>query len=338
MIAFFEQIFSASNLRMDATQVDAVKYFYLLHERIHKHYFFSQPEKMGLYLWGGVGRGKTIMMDAFFQLVAKPKVRLHYHELLQQLLNQLKQHENKDNPMQSVIDEMAQSAQVIFFDDLHLHDIADGTLWQGVFNNALKNNIFLVITSNYHPDTLLNIPGYQFKIRPVLESMKQKMDIFQLDHGEDYRYRQLNSDNEACRNLTEQSLATLFQQLKLPNKTVKLNGQLTIQKRPIHYLKQWDKGVWFDFEAICGTNRSYRDYLDLCLDYDCFYISNISAEIVEERMWIQRFVWLIDVLYDKNKTLYIASDEPLLELLDQVPKSLDLPRTKSRLTQMLFIK
>ncbi len=334
----FNDLFAKQGHQIDPIQQQAVAHFQTLYDNIHR-FSFQHPEKMGLYLWGGVGRGKTLMMNAFFEQLQRKYSRLHYHELSENLLNALKQFDTTENPMQSVLRDFAAKSKVLGLDDLHIHDIADGKLWQGVFQNALQNKLFLIITSNYHPDQLLNIPGYQFKIRPVLEAMKQRMDIFNLDGGTDYRFVQHDSKKHEPHLFTEMELDMLFAQKESSNNNIDSNGTLTINQRAIDFIKKGTQSIWFDYNALCATNRSYRDYLKLSDNFSHFFLSGITAESIADKVWLQRFIWLIDILYDRNITLYLSCSDHIITLIDDnKPRNMpDLSRMKSRLNQMLYL-
>ncbi len=331
----FEDLFAQKGIVMDEQQQRAIVHLDVLLKTIHSSNSFQKNQSIGVYLWGGVGRGKTMIMNAFFQKLKRKKIRLHYHELLQQLLNQLKIFDKTDNPMDSVIHQLADNAKVLCIDDLHIHDIVDGTLWQGVYQNAVKRKLFLVITSNYHPDKLLDIPGYQFKIRPVLDAMKQNMEIIQLDAGVDYRYQKLENP-PSTRNMQDEALDAIFAQL-IDNEITVQNGVITIQHRPIQYLRKNEKIIWFEFDEICGSIRSYRDYLDLSDAFSTFFVSGINEENIQDPIWLKRFIWLVDILYDRNIPFYLGSSEPVLNLIKKAPSIVDFDRTKSRLKQMLFL-
>jgi cell division protein ZapE len=331
----FQQKFSLylqeKNIQLDPQQQKAIPKLQNLYHSIQQK---KQSSYCGVYLWGGVGTGKTLLMDAFYNTIESPKIRLHHHELFKNLMNDLKKFKDSEYPLEASIESFSQSVKLACFDDLHLNDIADAKLWQGVFEQAQKNNLLMIITSNTPPHKLMDTPGYREKIKPLLTMMQNQLEIIEIDAGVDYRTIE---DNKKIHNLSallpENHLSALYSELtKTPFENFS-PVSLNIQNRSVNCLYNKEKTIFFTLKQLCGTIRSYLDYLELSEKFDCIVITDINPKILTNPLSLQRFIWLIDVIYDKNKRFFIISNQNPIPLLQQ-QNNPNIKRTISRLKQL----
>lgn len=305
-----------------------------LYQHIHTHHS-TKSTYQGFYLWGGVGTGKTTLMDLFYSFADVPKVRLHHHELFKKLMHDLHQYKHSSYPLEASIQAFTKQYQLACFDDLHLNDIADAKLWQGVFEQAQKNGLMMLITSNTHPQNLLDTPGFREKIQPLLDSMQHRLKVIQLDNGIDYRTQQtVHKISQHSAYLPTKQLNTLYYHLMQQPYKHTHTQSIRIQNRTMYCHSHHHKTIVFTLKQLCATKRSYTDYIELCERFNCLVIIAFEDKIFTNPLSLQRFIWLIDILYDKhNRCFMIADNHPINYLHTQ--QHPDLARTLSRLKQML---
>ena len=318
------------NIQLDSQQQKVIPELQQLYKLIES----KKPAYAGIYLWGGVGTGKTLLMDALYHITAAPKIRLHHHELFKNLMNNLHQYKNAPYPLEASIQNFTKQYRLACFDDLHLNDIADAKLWQGVFTQAQKANLSMLITSNTHPANLMDTPSYREKIQPLLELMQQQLHIINVDAGIDYRSMQCHkktASHSAC--LPEKQFEALYYEFNHQQYSPQSTSTLQIQNRSIACIAYQEKAIFFTLQQICGSTRSYADYIELTEYFECIVITQFDASIIANPLSLQRFIWLIDIIYDKNTRFFITTDNDPIKLLQQQQHP-DLNRTISRLTQL----
>lgn len=289
----------------------------------------------GVYFWGGVGRGKSFLMDCFFDAVPyRRKRRVHFHAFMQQVHDALKKHKAEADPLSKVADELAASARLLCFDEFHVSDIADAMILGRLVDALFERGVVLVATSNYPPDGLYPNGLQRQNFLPTIELLKKQLEVFELDAGIDYRLRSLERmDIYMVPNgpAADAKLAEDYRQIcgePCPP------GPLTILGRTLITRDRSLGAAWFDFEALCSGPRSQNDYLELARRYHTMLISDVPKMGREHANEARRFTWLVDVLYDFRVKLILSAEVEADQLYTEGPNANEFVRTVSRLIEM----
>jgi cell division protein ZapE len=291
----------------------------------------------GLYIWGGVGRGKTYLMNMFYQqLPTQKKRRLHFHRFMQWIHEELEQQEGVTDPLHSIAKKMAEDVCILCLDEMHVIDITDAMLLNRLFTYLFEAGIVLVTTSNSEPDALYKDGLQRERFLPAIALLKQYTKVLEMDSGVDYRLRTLErravyfllSDP-----LAEQQLADYYQQLS----GITLHEERTniiINKRSIQVKKWADSIVWFDFMALCNTPRSTDDYMQIGRIFQTVLISAIPIMDSTRDDVARRFVNMIDVFYDLQVNVIVSAEAEPEQLYQATQLAVEFKRTVSRLREM----
>jgi cell division protein ZapE len=290
----------------------------------------------GMYLWGGVGIGKTFLMDCFYHtLPIANKIRLHFHQFMSFVHVELKKHQGKKEPLQLIAAELAQKAQVLCFDEFFVSDIADAMLLGRLLEALFAEGVCLVTTSNVEPDELYKNGLQRQHFLPAIALLKQGVEVLHLTGDTDYRLRHLKHagvfyipNDESAQNNMEKSFSLLS------NNEPALTDDLELFERKIPVIKQTSELVWFDFKVICGIPRSQEDYLALAHKYSTIFVSDLPILPPQSRDKISLFIKLVDVLYDARRRLVISAEAPMEKIYVQGRLSFEYTRTLSRLQEM----
>ena len=289
----------------------------------------------GVYFWGGVGRGKSFIMDAFYESVPyRRKRRVHFHAFMHEVHESLKRHKQESDPLMQVAADIAKATRLLCFDEFHVSDIADAMILGRLFASLFDQGVVVVTTSNYPPDNLYPNGLQRHLFLPTIDLLKKNLDVLEVDTGVDYRLRTLESietflvpsDGAAHNKMKADFVEIAGSEGKA--------GIIRVQERDIQVVRQAPGVVWFDFAALCGGARSQNDYLELAQEHHTLMLSNmpkLSKELASEA---RRFTWLIDVLYDHRVKLIISAEVEAEELYTQGPQAEEFKRTVSRLTEM----
>jgi cell division protein ZapE len=297
---------------------------------------FSPEVPQGLYFWGGVGRGKSFLMDVFYDCVPyKRKHRIHFHKFMADVHQKMKELEASQDPLLAVADSIAKSTRLLCFDEFHVNDIADAMILGRLLEAMFNRGVVMMITSNYAPDKLYPNGLQRQKFLPAIELLKHKLKVVQIDSGNDYRLRE-NANSPlwmlASDPSTHGRMESIFHRLS-PN-GVQNPQEIQIQGRSVSVKKLSDKTVWFDFREICGGPRSQADYLEISSQFSTVFVSDIPLFTANEAAEMQRFIWLIDILYD-NRCKLVASAAASPQAICRIePQPAEFARTISRLTEM----
>ncbi|WRH90730.1 cell division protein ZapE [Pseudomonas fluorescens] len=287
-----------------------------------------------LYLFGAVGRGKSWLLDGFFQaLPITQKRRLHFHQFFAQLHQGMFSHREQDDALEVTLDELLEDFRVLCFDEFHVHDIGDAMLITRLFKALFKRRILLLVTSNYAPDGLLPNPLYHARFKPVIELINTHMQVMEVGGPHDYRSHTRHSAQQLFTQGHYVWPATPAQRatLQLPPADAPAVA-LTVGTRQIRARWCKERSVGFTFNDLCEQPTAVMDYLELCRHFDRWIIDDLP-ELGECPIAAQqRFINLIDVLYDQDKHLTLLGRLPLRESLDGY--AIDLARTRSRLGQL----
>ena len=294
-----------------------------------------EPE-VGLYLWGGVGRGKTYLVDTFHDcLPIERKMRVHFHRFMQRVHADLKQLEGEKNPLLMVADGIAGEARVICFDEFFVTDIADAMILGGLMEALFQRGVTLVATSNIVPEKLYENGLQRARFLPAIALIEKYTQVVNVDAGVDYRLRTLQQAelyHFPLDDAADESLRDSFERL------APVAGQhwqrIQVNGRYLTCRCLADDVAWFDFAELCDGPRSQNDYIELAREFHAVLISGVPAMGVETDDQARRFINLVDEFYDRNVKLVLAAAAPLLELYSGGRLEFEFQRTISRLQEM----
>lgn len=292
----------------------------------------------GLYLHGGVGRGKTYLMDVFFEsLPFDEKMRTHFHRFMQRVHAELTALKRQKNPLKSVARTIAAEARVICFDEFFVSDIADAMILGGLLAHLMEEGVTLVATSNILPDRLYENGLQRERFLPAIALLKQSTDVVELDGGIDYRLRSLQQARIYYSPLgapADAELLRSFRNLAPDHAVVEDAEPVEVLGRQIMSRMSADDVIWFDFADLCGGPRSAYDYIELARLYHSILLSNVPQLGSDKDDMARRFVSLVDELYDRHVKLIISAEVPLMELYAGTSLAFVFERTRSRLLEM----
>ena len=296
----------------------------------------NRPEiPRGVYMFGGVGRGKSFLMDCFFNAVPiKRKTRLHFHEFMREVHRELTDLQGTVNPLDELGKRMSKRYRLICFDEFHVADITDAMILYRLLDALFNNGVGFVTTSNFKPDDLYPGGLHRDRILPAIALLNAKLEVLNVDNGTDYRRRTLQDaklyhtpngpEAEASMTATFNALAEQHDQ----------DPVLHIEARQIHARRKAGGVVWFDFKTLCGGPRSQNDYLEIASCFHTVFLSGVPHMPVRMASEARRFTWLVDVLYDRRVKLIMSADVAPEALYTEGPMSHEFPRTVSRLNEM----
>jgi cell division protein ZapE len=295
----------------------------------------------GLYLWGGVGRGKTWLMNLFYEeLVIKEKKRVHFHHFMLDIhenLAALNKHkgQNQKNPLQQIAKSLAKKYKVLCIDEFIVTNITDAMILSELLHALFKHQVYLVATSNRVPDDLYLNGLQRERFLPAIELIKTHTEVFHLDGGIDHRASLLEQSDVYCFPIAENTNQQIRQRMQeLAITPVLENKILTILNREIKTISRSDEVVWFDFEIICSAPRAAQDYIELAQQFNTVIISNIPVMDENSDDRARRFIYLIDELYDRNVKLIASAFAQPEKLYQGKMLEFAFHRTSSRLIEM----
>jgi cell division protein ZapE len=348
-LALYRRRVERGEISADAAQARAVEAL----ERLHRNLPHATPHRgwrarvaklagkrsaavRGLYLWGGVGRGKTFLMDLFFNTLPFPdKRRQHFHRFMASVHERLKAHRDVENPLELVADDIASDTRVICFDEFVVTDIADAMLLGNLFAGLFSRGVTLAATSNIAPDKLYAGGLQRQRFLPTIALLKEHCEVVHVDGGVDYRLRALEradvyqtpagdaADRRSRRALRSDSGARRATTAARPR-----------SGRPIAYRRAADGVIWFDFEEICDGPRSQDDYIELSRLYQTVLVSDVPRFDATLENQARRFIALVDEFYDRRVKLILSAAAPATEIYRGERLKHDFLRTQSRLQEM----
>ena len=295
----------------------------------------------GLYIWGGVGCGKTHMVDFFFKhLPIEKKMRLHFHRFMQIVHADLKEQAHIENPLKAVAESFAEKARILCLDEMHVNDIADAMILSKLFTHLFELGVTLVTTSNVPPSGLYKEGLQRSRFLPAIALFEEKTKVIELGSGIDYRLRALeNADvyqvisNSCSKEKADEKMHDFFNSLVAINRHKKRQHVL-INNRKIPVIKWTDGIAWFSFETLCETNRSTEDYIQLGRFFHTIMISDIPIMTSMQNDAARRFVNMIDEFYDRHVNVIATAEAPPQELYIGTRLAFEFERTSSRLIEM----
>ena len=296
-----------------------------------------RPEvPQGLYFWGGVGRGKSFLMDAFFTCVPyRRKRRVHFHHFMAEVHNQLRSLSKEADPLVTVAERIAQTTRLLCFDEFHVSDIADAMILSRLLSELFRHGVIMVLTSNYPPDQLYPNGLQRNNFLPAIALLQQNLAVFNLDGGNDYRLRELTreplfmvpagADSDA-------RMEAMFDRLTAG--APESPHQIEIQGRKLMVKRHAPGVIWFDFATLCGGPRSQTDYLDIAGEYHTVFVSGIPRLSANDASPARRLTWLVDVFYDHRVKLVASCAVEIDDIYTEGVQASEFFRTASRLTEM----
>ncbi|MCG2593706.1 AFG1 family ATPase [Ramlibacter sp. XY19] len=290
----------------------------------------------GVYMYGGVGRGKSFLMDCFYQAVPiVRKTRLHFHEFMREVHRELAELQGTVNPLDELGERMARRYRLICFDEFHVADITDAMILHRLLDALFDNGVGFVTTSNFRPDDLYPNGLHRDRILPAIALLNEKLEVISVDNGTDYRRRTMEQVRLYHSPLGPQADAEMNEAFsRLAETHDDEDPVLHIEQREIRARRKAGGVVWFDFRTLCGGPRSQNDYLEIATQFHTVLLSDVpkmSARLASEA---RRFTWLVDVLYDRRVKLILSAEVPPEALYTEGPLAHEFPRTVSRLTEM----
>ena len=289
----------------------------------------------GVYIHGGVGRGKSFLMDCFFGAVGiRRKTRLHFHEFMREVQRQLMTLQGTVDPLDELARQMAGRYRLICFDEFHVADITDAMILYRLLSALFAQGVGFVTTSNFRPDDLYPNGLHRNRFLPAIELLKQKLVVLPIGEGTDYRLRALEDvifyhvPNGAH---ADQEMGTAFGHLA---ETHDQDPVLHIEARQIRARRRAGGVVWFDFKTLCGGPRSQNDYLEIATEFHTVFLSDVPRLPQRMASEARRFTWLVDVLYDRRVKLILSAEVEPAQIYSEGPLAHEFVRTVSRLHEM----
>jgi cell division protein ZapE len=345
LVAWIDPILAARGTTLDHAQIAALERLQRLATELEafraarrstlKKLFSPPPVPRGVYIYGGVGRGKSFLMDAFFATVAiKRKSRVHFHAFMRDVHEELAELKQEADPLATVAARIARKWRLICFDEFHVSDIADAMILGRLLSALFRHGVVVVMTTNYAPDGLWPDGIQRERFLPTIALIKEWLDVIEVDAGIDYRLRtlkQVESYHVPLDARADAALAAAFDAMRAGPDD---DPRLTIEGRSLTARRRAGSVAWFDFGTLCDGPRSQRDYLVLACRFSVLLVSGIPRMTVEMGDRARRFTWLIDILYDHRVKLLATAAAPPEELYPEGPNSREFARTVSRLTEM----
>ncbi len=345
MLRALDVQFFARHIVPDAAQAAAAERLQRLYDELvaFKHARRTKFRKLvvhpplprGVYLWGGVGRGKSLLMDCFFDtLPYQRKRRVHFHAFMREVHESLRQFKDEPDPLLKVAERISRQTRLMCFDELHVSDIADAMILGRLLEALFERGVVFCLTSNYPPDGLYPHGLQRHNFLPTIALLKDRLDVIEVDGGIDYRLRALEKVevyHVPADEAGERRLDAAFRELAGGEGHARpvqvLGRELPVQRRAIGV-------IWFDFATLCGGPRSQNDYLDIARRYHTVFLSGIPRMSREMANEARRFTWLVDVFYDHRVKLIMTAECEAGELYREGVQAAEFHRTVSRLVEM----
>ena len=346
MLDAYEALLKTRGYFADAAQMAAASalqnlYTSLLAFKVNRGSTFKRllaPPKppRGLYFWGGVGRGKSFLMDCFYDAVPyRRKRRIHFHAFMQQIHHDLDKYKGEPDPMLKIAEQIAREVRLLCFDEFHVSDIADAMILGRLLDGLFEKGVILVMTSNYPPERLYPNGLQRENFLPTIDLLKRQLDVIEVEAGVDYRLRaleQVEIYHHPSDAAAEKKMLDYFRMVA--GEEGRKGGHIEVLGRNIDTVRRGHGVIWFDFRTLCGGPRSQNDYLEIARAYHTVMLSHIPQMTQHQASEARRFTWLVDVFYDHKVKLIVTADCPADALYTQGTQAGEFVRTVSRLTEM----
>jgi cell division protein ZapE len=344
---------AAHGFALDASQELAVEHFQRLYEdligleRLESSLIRLLARKRvvrGLYVWGGVGRGKSFLMDSFYNCApVQQKQRIHFHRFMQDVHRELHRRQGQADPLAAIARDWAKDARLVCLDEFHITDITDAMMMKRLLEALFEQGVVFVTTSNFEPDALYMHGLQRNQFLPAIELIKEHLDVVNVDGGTDYRLRALERAGVYHVGMgTDDALDRAF--MSIARHESDGVGEIEVEGRMIRIRRQARGVAWFDFRELCDGPRGKGDYIELARRYHTVLISDVPRFRSSDADKLRRFVWLVDEFYDRRVKLILSAAAPAEELVvigdedtDKFQANLNVSlneRLVSRLTEM----
>ena len=298
--------------------------------------FRRQTAPQGVYMWGGVGRGKTWLMDQFYDSIPfRRKTRMHFHHFMQHVHRELNKLSGQRNPLDSVADQIYKDAVVICFDEFFVSNVTDVMILSDLFQKLFHRGITLVATSNIAPDGLYKNGIHRDRFIPTIEMVKKHCQVLNVDAGVDYRLRVLKQAQLFKSPLTQDNQNWMAQRFSaLTNTQHHSSEPIIINQRVVETIAHTEDVLWCEFSELCFKPRSPADFIEIANIYNTVLVSNVPhlTDFLSEGT--RRFIYLVDEFYDRGVKLLLTSEDSIIEIYQGEKLAFEIERTRSRLLEM----
>lgn len=341
----YAKAISSGQFMADDAQAEAVHELNRVWEELISRYkaskkafrrFRRQTAPQGVYMWGGVGRGKTWLMDQFYESIPfRRKTRMHFHHFMQYVHKELNKNSGQQNPLDIVAEQIYKEAVVICFDEFFVSNVTDAMILSDLFQKLFTRGITLVATSNIAPDGLYKNGIHRDRFIPTIEMVKKHCRVLNVDAGVDYRLRVLKQAQLFKSPLTHehklwmaQRFAALTQSQTVSDEPIIING------RNVDTLGHTEDVLWCEFSELCMKPRSPADFIQISNIYNTVLVSNVPNlnDVLSEGT--RRFIYLVDEFYDRGVKLLLTSEAGIIDLYSGEKLAFEIERTRSRLLEM----
>ncbi len=289
----------------------------------------------GVWFWGGVGRGKSFLMDCFYAAVPyQRKRRVHFHAFMREVHEALKTHRSEADPLAKVAADIARQTRLMCFDEFHVSDIADATILGRLMRALFDAGVVFCITSNYAPSGLYPNGLQRHLFQPAIDLLNERLDVIEVDAGIDYRLRVLEQADVfhvPADAAAEETMARTFARVAGGSGH---RRPIVVLGREVPVLHRAPGVAWFDFATLCGGPRSQNDYLEIAHGFHTVFLSGVPRMDAARANEARRFTWLVDVLYDHRVKLVATAEAPADRLYTDGVQAGEFHRTVSRLIEM----
>ncbi|WP_257266246.1 cell division protein ZapE [Endozoicomonas sp. ONNA2] len=346
--ACYQRDITQKGFSRDPAQAAAVKHLQNLYEqliqpqsllkRIKSALGNTREPLRGLYFWGGVGRGKTWLMDTFYHcLPFQDKLRMHFHHFMRRVHAELKTLEGQKNPLSMVAERLSKEARIICFDEFFVADITDAMILAGLLEQLFQRGVTLVATSNVDPDLLYKDGLQRARFLPAIDLIKKHTLVVNVDGTIDYRLRLLEQAETyywPLNKINHEKLEQIFSELAADPNHIETGQSLEISGRPINTVKSSRDVAWFTFTDLCDGPRSQNDYIELAHLYHSVIVQAVPRFDANRNDQARRFINLVDEFYDRGVKLILSCEVHLEALYGSGTLSFEFQRTRSRLQEM----
>ena len=298
--------------------------------------FRRQTAPQGVYMWGGVGRGKTWLMDQFYDSVPfRRKTRMHFHHFMQYVHRELNKLSGQRNPLDSVADQIYKDAVVICFDEFFVSNVTDAMILSDLFQKLFHRGITLVATSNIAPDGLYKNGIHRDRFIPTIEMVKKHCQVLNVDAGVDYRLRVLKQAQLFKSPLSHDNQNWMAQRFSALTNTHQHSSEpIIINQRTVETIAHTEDVLWCEFSELCFKPRSPADFIEIANIYNTVLVSNVPhlTDFLSEGT--RRFIYLVDEFYDRGVKLLLTSEDSIIEIYQGEKLAFEIERTRSRLLEM----
>ena len=271
----------------------------------------------GVYLWGGVGRGKSFLMDSFFNCApVQRKQRIHFHRFMQFIHRELHEKQGQADPLAAIARDWSRDARLLCLDEFHITDITDAMMMKRLLEALFEQGVVVVTTSNFEPDALYMHGLQRNQFLSAIDLIKQHLDVVNVDGGTDYRLRELEKAGVYhVESDADRALERAF--TNIARHESEDSGEIEVEGRVIRVRRQARGVAWFDFSELCDGPRGKADYIELARRYHTVLISDVPRFTASDADILRRFVWLIDEFYDRRVKLILSAQVPAADLVVQ---------------------